>query len=243
VADAAPVPPGKVLSTSKGYTLREFEESPSFPDAKIKGYDYKDGQFDFRLSESDYVLGSQTSDAGSKMCANSAKGQHIHLIIDNEPYAAKYESSFAHDISDGEHYLLAFLSRSYHESIKTDGAHIAEKIMVKDGSIVDREPITDPMLFYSRPKGTYVGEKETKHMMLDFYVINAEIGKDYDVRMTINDQVKMVLDEWKPYFLEGLGMGNNSITLSLLAKDGSQADVPLLPVTREFMLKGEPQKQ
>ncbi len=237
------VPPGDVITTTQGYTLREFQESPSFPDARIIGYDYKDGKFEFRLSESDYVLGSQTSDAASKMCANSAKGQHIHLIIDNEPYAAKYESTFEHKISDGEHYLLAFLSRSYHESIKTDAAHVAEKIMVKDGSIVDREPITDPMLFYSRPKGTYVGEKETKHVMLDFYAINAEIGKDYDIRMIINDRAKMVLDEWKPYFIEGLGLGKNSITLSLIPKDGAKTDIPLLPVTREFTLQGDPQEQ
>jgi len=81
------------------------------------------------------------------MCANSGKGQHIHLIIDNEPYAAKYEAEFEYDVADGTHYLLAFLSRSYHESIKHPTAAKVAKIAVQDKSITEMGEITDPMLF------------------------------------------------------------------------------------------------
>lgn len=226
--------------TGGPYTLTPFGESPAYTDAEIKSYSYKDGKFDFQLADGKYQLGAQTADAESKMCANSAKGQHIHLIIDNKPYAAKYTSSFEYDIEDGEHYLLAFLSRSYHESIKTPKAHVAEKIMVKNKSIVAREPLTEPMLFYSRPKGTYVGTKDTEKIMLDYYVINTEIGKDHYVRVTMNDQAKFILDKWQPYYVEGLGAGSNAITLSLLdANQRMIKDMPLLPVTREFSLKND----
>ncbi len=222
------------------YTLTPFGDSPAFTDAEIKSYSYKDGKFDFTLADGEYQLGAQTADAPNKMCANSAKGQHIHLIIDNKPYAAKYTSSFEYDIEDGEHYLLAFLSRSYHESIKTPKAYVAEKIMVKNKSIVAREPITEPMLFYSRPKGTYVGAKDTEKIMLDYYVINTEIGKDHYVRVTMNDQAKFILDKWQPYYVEGLGAGSNAITLSLLDADQRMIkDMPLLPVTREFSVKND----
>lgn len=231
--------PSSVMS-SGGYTLSPFSPSESFEDAEIKSYDYQEGKFNFEVAEGDYVLGAQTADAGTKMCANSAKGQHIHLIIDNKPYAAKYTSEFEYDLEDGEHMLLAFLSRSYHESIKTQKAHVAEMITVKNKSIVSRETITEPMLFYSRPKGTYVGLQNIEKVMLDFYVINAELGKDAFVRMTVNNRSKFFLEDWQPYYIEGLGVGEHSITLSLLDQNQKPISSPYLPVTREFTLRTDP---
>ena len=138
----------------KKYSISDFSKSPEFTDAKIESMMYKDGKFKFGIADGSYELGAQTPDAPQKMCANSGKGQHIHLIIDNEPYAAKYTNEFDYDVADGEHQMLAFLSRSYHESIKTAAAHTAMKINVKNKSIADVNPIAGPMLFYSRPKGT-----------------------------------------------------------------------------------------
>ncbi len=220
--------------------IRIYEAPPSqeFPDARIESWEYKDGKFKFVIGGESYQLGVQTPDAPQRMCANSAKGQHIHLIIDNKPYAAKYEPEFEYEIEDGEHYLLAFLSRSYHESIKTPQAHVAKKITVKDGSVVKAEDIEGPMLFYSRPKGTYVGD-DAKKLLLDFYVVNAELGPDsYKVKVDVNDgQFTTVLDKWAPYFIEGLPMGDNKIRLTLLDKDGNPVDAPLNPVERVFTLK------
>ena len=225
--------------STKKYKISDFTESPAFPDAKIESMMYKDGKFKFGIGEGSYELGAQTPDAPQKMCANSGKGQHIHLIVDNAPYAAKYTNEFEYDIADGEHYLLAFLSRSYHESIKTSAAHTAMKIEVKNKSIADVNPISDPMLFYSRPKGTYVGKADTEKIMLDYYLVNAASG-EYKVQAEINGEQTEVFDTWKPYFIEGLPMGENTIKLTLLNKDGSVADVPLNPVERTFTLKEDP---
>ena len=203
----------------KKYKLTPFSKSESFPDAKLSNMTYTDGKFSFDVGGSSYKLGEQTADAPQKMCANSDKGQHIHLIIDFKPYVAQYVSSFEHAVPDGSHNLLAFLSRSYHESIKTEDAHIAQKITVANGNIVESADITDPSLFYSRPKGTYVGD-DTKKVMLDFYPINANIGEDYLVKVQINGEVTL-LDKWQPYFIEGLPMGQNSIGLALVYKDGT----------------------
>lgn len=226
-------------STSKKYKISDFSESPAFSDAKIESMKYTSGKFAFGVAN--YELGAQTPDAPQKMCANSGKGQHIHLIIDNAPYAAKYTSEFEHDVADGEHYLLAFLSRSYHESIKTSAAHTAMKIQVANKSISDVEAIKEPMLFYSRPKGTYIGKSDTEKIMLDFYPVNAKIGAaNYKVQVDINGEQTEVLDSWAPRFVEGLPMGENTIKLTLLNNDGSVADVPLNPVSRTFTLKEDP---
>ena len=106
------------VETQNKYTLTPFTPSKTFADAEIESMAYSAGSFDFKVAEGDYSLGLQTTDAPQKMCANSGKGQHIHLIIDNAPYAAKYTNKFDYEVEDGEHYLLAFLSRSYHESTR-----------------------------------------------------------------------------------------------------------------------------
>lgn len=223
----------------KKYTLTPFSPSQSYPDAKIESMSYKGGTFKFGVADGSYKLGVQTPDAPQKNCANSGKGQHIHLIVDNKPYAAKYVSEFEHEVADGKHYVLAFLSRSYHESIKTPGASVVKKIEVADKTIKNESEIEQPMLFYSRPKGTYVGKDNTNKVMLDFYLANATLGADYTVQAEINGE-KHMIDKWQPYYIEGLPMGKNTVRLTLLEKDGQMARVPLNPVIREFELKEDP---
>ncbi len=219
------------------YTLTPFSPSPSFPDARIDGMTYNDGKFEFAIS-GNYDLGAQTTDAKTKMCANSDKGQHIHLIVGTAPYAAKYVAEFDHDVSNGDHKVLAFLSRSYHESIKSPGASMALNVAVQDGNITNSTSITDPTLFYSRPKGTYVGKANTDKVMLDFFLVNANLGEGYMVKANINGE-QHDLDKWQPYYIEGLPLGENSITLTLY-KDGKVVESDINPVTRKFNLKADP---
>jgi len=225
--------------TPNKYDLTPFTPSPNFMDAKISEMKYAGKKFSFMVEGEDYKLGEQTPDAPQKMCANSAKGQHIHLILNDDPYMAKYTSSFDADVPDGEHYALAFLSRSYHESIKTDQANITKKIQVKAGKITKAEDINMPMVFYSRPKGTYVGKKDTEKVMLDFYLKNADLGANYKVQAEINGEIHM-LDKWIPYYITGLPMGENTIELTLVDKKGNKINSPLNPVKRTFTLKADP---
>ena len=224
-----------------GIQISEFPDSESFNDAALSGGKYRNGTFSFGVKN--YDLGAQTSDAGVKMCANSDQGQHIHLIVDNEPYAAKYVPEFEHEVSDGEHYILAFLSRSYHESIKSPTAYTAYKMNIEGGNVTDHAPIDESMLFYSRPKGTYVGKANTDKVMLDFYLLNTNIGTDHFVKAEINGEKEYLFDSWNPVFLEGLPMGDNKIKLSLVDADGELLDVPNNPVERVFTLAADPIEQ
>jgi len=219
------------------YSLTSFPASTAYPNASLDGMTFEDGTFDFTYSN--YELATQTPDAGTKMCANSDKGQHIHLIVNTQPYAAKYTGEFDYEIENGEHYLMAFLSRSYHESIKNGDAHIAKKVTVSNNTITSEEDITEPMLFYSRPKGTYVGKANTDKVMLDFFLVNANLGSQYMVKAQIGDDVHMI-DTWQPYYIEGLPMGETLITLTLVDKDGNAVDTPLNPVSRSITLQADP---
>ena len=222
------------------YKVTPFSPSQAYTDAEITAMSYENGTFNFQLAEGEYQLGAQTPDAPQKNCANSGQGQHIHLIVDNFPYLAKYESQFDHEMIDGQHFILAFLSRSYHESIKTDKAHVAIDAMVTDNTIRTSTEVTQPMLFYSRPKGIYEGE-DTKRVMLDYYMVNAD-DANFMVEADINGE-KHLLEKWQPYYVEGLPAGDNSITLTLVDKEGNRVRTDLNPVTRRFVLNPEPAVQ
>jgi hypothetical protein len=224
-------------STAPKYILTPFAPSKDYPDASLKAIAYTNGTFSTVIAGSSYKLGEQTSDAPSKNCANSKEGQHLHLIVDQEPYVAKYESSFTHDIPDGDHHILCFLSRSYHESLKTTTAFKAVKAAVAGKSIKSMTDITEPMLFYSRPKGLYTGD-DIKKVMLDFYLVNSD-KPGYKVEADINGE-KHLLDKWQPYYIEGLPEGDNTIKLSLLDSTGQLVNTPLNPVSRTFKLEKTP---
>lgn len=225
-----------------GVTLTDVPASKDFPDARLSLKDAKPTvngdsvKVDFTFDVKGYELKNQTDDDASKSCANSKDGQHIHFILDNKPYTALYEPKHSVTLAKGsDHYLLAFLSRSYHLSLKHEGAALLYHFRVNDqGRIEKLEDPKTPMVFYSRPKGDYVG-KDTDNLLLDFYLWNAKLGPDYKVQADVNGQV-LTIDNWKPYFLKGLPMGKNSIRLTLVDKNGDKVTGDNTEVTREFNL-------
>ncbi|HLM01624.1 MAG TPA: hypothetical protein VK400_11265 [Pyrinomonadaceae bacterium] len=72
-------------------------------------------------------------------------GNHIHVILDNQPYEAYYnlEQEFElRNVANGEHTLRVFPSRPWHESYKTEGAFQVVKFTVKNGGANANQPAT-----------------------------------------------------------------------------------------------------
>lgn len=214
--------------------------SPDFPDsglemlAPAESGSYPPGPVSFQYEVKNYQLGTQTLDAGVKQCANSAQGQHIHLILNNQPYSAHYEPSFEMDLSEGHYIALSFISRSYHESLKHYGAYNLRQFSVGDDEYEEAD-LTAPHMFYSRPKGEYKGV-DTEKVLLDFYLVNTELSPEGNkVRATINGQ-EFTIDKWAPYFIEGLPMGENTIELELLDANGNPIEGPFNKVVRTVTL-------
>jgi len=72
-------------------------------------------------------------------------GNHIHVILDNQPYEAYYnlDQEFElRNVGDGEHTLRVFPSRPWHESYKNDGAFQMVKFTVKNGGGDANKPTT-----------------------------------------------------------------------------------------------------
>ena len=240
-------------------TIASVSPSPEFPDAKLSisavkgeksGTDSAKVTFNFDVKN--YELKMQTSDNGSKMCNNSDKGQHIHFVMDDQPYKALYEPNNDIVLANGtEHNLIAFLSRSYHESIKTKGAAAVYHFKIDEkGNLKKLEDPKTPMLFYSRPKGDYIG-KDTANILLDFYVWNVTLSPDgYKVKVEISNldrpgrDTTIVIDKWEPHFIQNLGTGKCKVTLTLVDKDGKQVDGPQTVASRNFnLIATEPSKK
>ena len=249
------------IDTTKPYpaiSMTRVENSTEYPSAQLsiksvkaapQGKDSAKVSFEFTLT--DYELGIQTADTDSKICNNSAKGQHIHFIMDNQPYMALYAPKNEVVLANNtEHYLMAFLSRSYHESLKQKGAAVVYHFKIDEkGKLVKMDEPKTPMIFYSRPKGDYIGN-DTANVLFDFYVWNTTLGDSSMVKASFaNEGMKghdtsFTVSKWEANFLHNLGQGKTKVTLTLVGKDGKEMEGPNTKISRTVNLFAqEPMKK
>ena len=230
--------------TKSEIAITPIEDSKMFPGAKLEitGQIFMDSPTDSislrtMYKVSNFELTEHTEGHNGEHMANSGEGQHIHYILDNTPYAALYKPEHKVKMKKGsEHYLLSFLSRSYHESLKEKDAFVLEHFKINDKGVYEKLATpTESMLFYSRPKGEYKGA-DTKAILLDFFVVNTTLAKDgFKVKANVNGE-DFLLDEWRPYQITGLPMGENVITLTLIDANGNAVSGENTSVERKITL-------
>lgn len=161
-------------------------------------------------------------------------GQHVHVIVDDEPYIAVRDvagaldlnalvlQNLGHELAEGSHVVRVFPSRAHHESVKTPGAFASVVFHYRsrtDGFTFDPSA---PLLTYSRPKGCAVAGSR---LLLDFYLANTEIAEGGNrVRYSIDDAIEGDITTWAPHFIENLPVRSHTIHLTLV--DASGEPVP-----------------
>ncbi len=237
-----------LTAPSGGITISDVPGSPEYPDAELaiksmtavpSGDSVK---LSFAFDVKNFELKAQTGDAGTKQCNNSAQGQHIHFIHNNKPYVALYDPKYETTVAKGtDNYVMCFLSRSYHESVKSPKAGVLAHFRIDEkGAVQKIDSALPPMLFYSRPKGDYLG-KDTANVLLDFYPMNVALGADYKVKADIKNETNgrsgsFTIDSWKPHFINGLGTGNASVVLTLVDKNNNPVQGQNTSITRNIKL-------
>lgn len=223
-------------------SLSPIEEDNEFSDAMLEQNAPSDGAtglqspVTFEYNVKNYELTKMTEAEHADMMANSKDGQHIHLILNNRPYDALYETTYQKELEPGHYVELSFLSRSFHMSLKHPDAYVLRQFTVGNAQ-GEQADLNAPHMFYSRPKGTYTGSQVTNKVMLDFYLVNTELSENGNkVRATINGQ-EFMITEWQPYFMEGLPMGETTIKLELLNENDELVQSPFNPVTRTITLE------
>ncbi len=77
---------------------------------------------------------------------STGKGNHIHVILDNQPYEAYYELDHPFElrnVTEGKHTLRVFASRPWHESYKDPGAFQMVSFTVKGGGDASKPTTTN----------------------------------------------------------------------------------------------------
>jgi hypothetical protein len=155
----------------------------------------------------------------------TGKGNHIHVILDNQPYEAYYELGQPFELrnlAEGRHTLRVFPSRPWHESYKNDGAFQMVKFTVKGGGDASKPTTTNsgqtmappregkdfpasaagdvnpskPLLTYSRPKGEYK-DADADPIMIDFWLSGAKLKADGG-----QYRVRYIVDDDEPKFID-----------------------------------------
>jgi predicted small lipoprotein YifL len=171
-----------------------------------------------------FVLGTKTKGHGKNGLAASEKGQHIHLIVGNEPYQAIYDTKepvIITGLKPGRHSIRAFLSRSWHESVKEAGSY--QELDLYFQKVTTETIPTAGVLTYSRPKGDYEG-KDAKLILVDFFLDKVELSPEgFKVKLVVDGKASY-LTTWKAYYLKDLAPGEHKIQLALL--DSKNKRVP-----------------
>lgn len=203
------------------------------------------------LETENFEPGAQTSTPRSGEIANSGNGQHVHVIVDNKPYMAVYDVSNSVNIGPlepGPHTVLAFPSRSYHESVKSEDAYDVVNFYVGEAKGEFELTEDNPSVIYSRPKGEYKGQ-DARKIMLDFYIHKVELGPEsYKAKYTISPTgentgqhgpYSVTIEEWKPAFVYNLPAGKYTVKLELIDRDGNVVDGPFNSTERDISVISE----
>ena len=93
----------------------------------------------------------------------TGKGNHIHVILDNQPYEAYYELNQPFElrnVTEGRHTLRVFPSRPWHESYKNAGAFQMVDFTVKGGGDASKPTTTKNGQMMASPTSSPMAKPE-----------------------------------------------------------------------------------
>lgn len=149
---------------------------------------------------------------------SSSLGNHLSLILDNEPQQEIYRLDrpiVIKDLKPGTHTIRVLAEKPWHESFKNPEAIAYVTFNVLTATEENQPSLDLPLLTYNQPRGSYSAEP----ILLDFYLSGVKTQDDWRVRATINDD-SFIIDELQSVYLKGFKEGNNLVELELLNKDG-----------------------
>ena len=158
-------------------------------------------------------------------------GNHLNLILDNEPAKQIYsvvDPIAIGNLTPGTHTIRVFATRPWGESFKNDDAYAQTTFNVLTETTANYPDPSLPLLTYNNPTGIYGAEP----FLLDFYLTNAPLHEvanndsnleDWQIKVTVNGD-SFLLEDWKPVYLTGLNKGENWIQLELLDREDNNIE-------------------
>lgn len=204
-------------------------------------------QVDKTLNQTDVAIKLAVEDLPIFQDDRLHLGNHLNLIVDNEPFQSIYnldEPIIIKNLTPGTHTLRVFAVSPWGESFKNEGAYAQTTFNVLTETNTNRPNANLPLLTYNSPNGTYGAEP----VLLDFYLNNPNLATAKNnpdqqkllVKATING-TSLILEDWQPYYLTGFKPGENWIQLELIDKFGNTIENTFNNTVRVFTYN--PQQQ
>ena len=183
------------------------------------------------LAQTDISIQLEVKDLPIFQSEKLRLGNHLNLILDNEPYQQIYNLDnpvTLKNLTPGTHTVRVFAVRPWGESFKNEGAYAQTTFNVLTETNDNRTESNLPLLTYNNPTGIYGAEP----LMLDFYLTNTPLHaiaqndpslKDWRIRATVNG-VSFLLENWQPIYLTGFKQGENWIQLELVDEAGNDLE-------------------
>ncbi len=208
-----------VVITKDGITLTEMTDYPMFVDASLSLVSPKDkatpGKTNFEFSVSNFMLGEETAEADKLGLQTDADGQHITFFNSGRLPKTSKKDQIEDNLSVGENYIFATLTRSYGMSVHdSKSAYILKKISIED----HKSTITTPKgshLIPMSPIGTYL-EPYNKKILLDFFLIDVKLQEGGNYVLVTIDNTDFKITKWSSFIIEGLNTGMHSVSFKLM---------------------------
>ena len=191
------------------------------------------------LSGTDIRVELEVTDFPLFQDESSDLGNHLTLLIDNEPIPLIYDLKqpiIVKNLMPGTHTLRVFATTPWGESIKTQAAYAQTTFNVLTETNSNYPDDKLPLLTYNSPTGTYGAEP----ILLDFYLANADLAvnesdeiQKSSIKATVNG-TSFTLEKWQPYYLTGFKPGENWVQLELIDESGNSIENAFNNTVRVF---------
>lgn len=213
-------PPTLELSATE-----ELHIDALYPNLVLGGCHYTDGEFKMMIQG--LSLGVRTPVLEPRKGALIKKGNYLHLVLNDSLHSIHHDRNVHIAIPDGQYKASAFVARDFHESIKNEQAFMCRDIQIRDGQMVRSIKSDEARLVYGAPWGIFKNE-EMDAVLFDFFLMNTDISPEGNkVRLTIDQQKEFLIEDWKSYYIKGLGPGTHTIQIELINQDEQTIYGPL----------------
>jgi|GEM_PF-1009710 len=218
-----------------GIKLYSFEGHEPYPEVAlgIKDMDREEHRITFLFEPRNYELGIKTPIYTSDNIYDDDEGQYIRVLINNDYSIVGHDPIVTVPLSYGNNVVLAYLVRSYHDAVKSEAAYVFTQMPIKeDAETIDK---SKPHIFFLQPDGSYsYGDP----ILLDFFIVNTFLAKEGPkVRVTFDDKTEFIVAKWISCLVEGLSVGEHTIKLELLDKEGKLDPTPFNGTVRTITVE------
>jgi len=217
-----------ILSQGK-ITVTEVVDIPPFEDVSIelmqRNVKFRRGANKLEFNINKFVLGEKTAAEMEKGLVKETNGQY--LVAVGTKREKRFSNQIDYELTKGDNHLLVFLCRSYGVSVKSTNSYVFHNINTDtlDGKVTTNE--RSPFLYLNSP------EQKSRFtisdpVLLDFYLVNLNLEKQGSFLKLKIDSEEFKLSKWCAYTIEGLELGEHSISLEAFDREGKAIDSKLL---------------